>query len=240
MVIGASGEFGQVVREHFPPDGPVMGAVRADVEPVVDIFFVEFIAESFVISAAAVFVGCTEDDAHVPDGGILGAGDVVDGVIEVDIVVIVSVGEGADVENAAHGEAVSDELWVTECEVDGVVSAEAAAGDGDAGVAGLVAGSSDDLFEYESVIEALVDGAFGGRDTAIVPAVGVHAVGAVDPDLAVIEEPSCGVDETLIFCLVVGALGGREEYERVACVSEYKHLEIFACDGGVPVVIFFG
>jgi hypothetical protein len=81
------------MREHLFPDGPVMGAVGTDIEPVADILLLQDATKPFVIGAAAIPLGGTQDNAHIPDGGIAGIGDEIYRVIEIDVVVIVSIDE---------------------------------------------------------------------------------------------------------------------------------------------------
>src|SRR5579863_7408558 len=108
---------------------------------------------------------------------------------------------------------------MAECEIGCVVSAKAAAGDRYAGTAGFADGPGYDLIQDEPIIEGLIPGAVGRRDCLIVPTVGVEAVGAVNPDLPVLEEPPGGLDEAHVFVLVIGAFGGREKDQGVTGVT---------------------
>src|SRR5579863_4881012 len=128
---------------------------------------------------------------------------------------------------------------MTEGEIGCVVSAKAAACDCYAVTAGFAGGPGYDLFQDEPIIEGLIPGAVGRRDCLIVPTVGVEAVGAVNLDLPVLEEPPGGLDQAHVFVLVVGALGGREEDQGVTGVTEYEHFEVPVDDRGVPFMIFF-
>src|SRR6185312_9134142 len=112
--------------EHLFPYGPVVVAVRSDVQPVGYRFGGEQTAHPFVLSAADIALRCAEDDPHLPKRGLGGAGDEVYGVVEIDIVVVVTICKGADIEDAAHRKAVRGETGMAEGEVGGMVAAEAA------------------------------------------------------------------------------------------------------------------
>lgn len=191
------------------------------------------------MAAADVTVGSPQHDHHVPEGGVGVARKKIDGVIEIDVVIIIAIGKGADFEDAAHREAMRREGGVTEGEIRGVVSPEAAAGGGDAGAAGFADGTGDDLVEDEPVVEGLVPGAICGGDRLVVPAEGVEAVGAIDLYFSVLEEPAGGFDEAHVLILVVASFGGREQDQRVTGIAEYEHFELPLDDGGEPFMIFF-
>lgn len=216
----------EIVGKHLFPYGPVVIAVGADIEPVRDRFGGKEPAHPFVLSAADIAFGCSEDDAHFPKCGVGSAGDEVDGVVEIDIVVIVAVGEGPDVEDAAHREAIGGETGMAEGEIGGMVAAEAAAGQGDARVTGFVGCTGRDLFQNQLIVQGVLSGAFGGGNRFVVPGGGVEAVGAIDLDFSRFEELAGGLDEALVFILIVGSAGGGEEDHGVAGMTEHQHFEV--------------
>src|SRR5580658_2543262 len=70
LVDSSSGQHGQVIREHFFPDRPVVVTVCADVQLMVDAFGQEQPAHRFILAAADVAVGGPQDDHHIPKCGI--------------------------------------------------------------------------------------------------------------------------------------------------------------------------
>jgi hypothetical protein len=91
-----------------------------------------------------------------------------------------------------------------------MVSSKAAAGDGDTGIAGLVADSGQDFFQQETIIEGMMPGPLPRGDRFVIPAPGIDAIRAIDLYLSAFEEPVGCPDQSLVLVLVIGALGGRE------------------------------
>jgi hypothetical protein len=85
----------------------------------------------------------------------------------------------------------------------------------------------------------MAPGAFSRRDRFIVPGESIQAIRTIDLDLSLFQEPAGGLDEALVFILVIGSFGGREEDDGVTCMTEYEHLEVPADDGRMPFVIYF-
>jgi len=216
-----------------------MRAVGTDIEPMADIFPGQEAAEGLILPAATVAVRRTQYDPHFPDGGIAGIGNKIYRIIKIDLVVIEAVREGTDIENAAHGKAIARISRVAESEIGGMISSEAASGDGHPGASRLVAGAGHHFFQQHAVIQALIPGAFMRRDGFIVPAQCVDAVGAIDLDLAILQVPPGRFDQTLVFILIVTPFGSREEEEGIAAMPEYQHFKIPSEYGRMPFMIFF-
>ena len=179
--------------------------IGADIELVPDAFFEQQAAKRFVLAAADVTFGGPEHDQHFPEGGIGSTGQEVHRVIKVYVIVVVAVYKGPDIEYPAHGKAMRGEGGMTAGKIHGMVSAEAAAGDGDPVAARLADGAGYDLVQDQLVIKRLMPGPAGRGDGLIVPAVGIEAVRAIDLYFSVVQEPACGFNEALVFVLVIGA-----------------------------------
>src|SRR5579859_2278732 len=206
--------------EHLFPNRPVMIPAGADIQPVRNGFGGQKAAHPFILPPADIIFGRSEHDAHLPERGIGGAGDEIDGVVEIDVVIIITVCEGADIKDTAHGKTIADEAGMAEGEIRGVIPAEAATGYGYAAVTRLMDGAWEYFFEDQPVIVGVPPGSFGRGHRFIIPAFRVEAIRAVDLYLAVLEEPAGGPDEALVFILVVGSTGGGEEDDGIATFFE--------------------
>lgn len=227
------------MRKHFFPNRPVMGPVGADIQPVTNIFPVQYTTELFVGFPAAVPFCGAQHNAHLPEGRIVRRSCIIYRVIEIDIIIIVSVHEGPDIEHTAHGETIAGDGGMPESEVDGVVSAKAAAGNSDAVMTRFFPGPGYDFFQDQSVIKGVVVCPFRRGDRFVIPAERIQAVGAVYFHFPVLEEPAGGFNQSLVFILVVGTLRSREKDQWVAGMTEYEHFKLPADNGGMPFVIFF-
>jgi hypothetical protein len=216
-----------------------MVAMGADIQPVADVLGCEQAAHQFILFPAAVPFGCTEHDTHLPEVWVLIARDEVYGIIVIDIIIIISIYETADVKNAAHREAMAGDSRVPESEIGCMIASEAAAGRGNTVVSCLMANSWIYVFQKKLIVQSMLVSSFAGRDGFVVPALGVDAVGAIDLYFPVFQEPSGCFDEALILVLVVAALGSGEKDDGVARMAESQHLKFPANGGGVPSMVFF-
>ena len=54
------------MRKHFPPNRPIMISKRADIQPMVNMLFVQNVWHADIIALAKIIVGCAEDDINLP------------------------------------------------------------------------------------------------------------------------------------------------------------------------------
>src|SRR5580704_12976033 len=102
-----------------------MVSAGTDVELVLDAFFEQQAAHGFVLAAADIVFGGAQDDGHFPKSGIGSAGEEIHRFVEIDVIIVVAVCKGPDIEHPAHGKAVRGERWMAEGKIGGLVSAEA-------------------------------------------------------------------------------------------------------------------
>src|ERR1017187_7421105 len=121
---------------HSLPQRPVVLAVIAvNIQPVRDAFGVHDPSHFYVCVQTHIPICRTQHNLHLPDAAqepvIAHIGQVIRGIVEIDIVVIVAVEKTLDVERATHGHARGNDIGVTHGKIQRVISAEAAACDGD-------------------------------------------------------------------------------------------------------------
>src|SRR5438309_5746879 len=116
----------QVVRQHVAPVVPVMATPLAVVEPVANPFRIENArhAKRFV-SRVVPFAGA-ENDAHVVVlPRVRDVGDVLVGVVKINIVVVIALKEITDIEGAAQTNDVAHLIRMAKGDVERVIRAEA-------------------------------------------------------------------------------------------------------------------
>ena len=92
-----------------------------------------------------------------------------------------------------------------------MVGAEAAAGERHRGRSGLLERAPDHLFHDQALEGHVVAHSFARRHLAVVPVLGVEAVGAVDLDLAGLDARRRGLDQPPLAPLIAAAERDREE-----------------------------
>jgi IMP cyclohydrolase len=222
--------------------------VAALVAPVVDGVADVFAAEDFgeAIGGAAVFpLAGTGDEVDVASGkllvepGIGEVGEVVDGIVEIEIVVVHAIHKRAEIVNAGHGETALEDVRMAEEGVGGVISAKGCAhgGDGNARLA-MIVDEGDDFLGEVGIEDGLDVAAMKGMGTLIVEAKTVDGVNAVELDAASVNEFGEGADHALAFefPLVTGA--GWETENGRSPVAIGNDAEIKAKTGGMPAVEF--
>src|SRR6266849_6407951 len=149
-----SEKLGDVFAHLVFPVGPVVATLGA---PVVQRMADAFAGKNFgeAVGRPAVFpLARTSGDVNVARGdlfvepGIAHVGEVIDGVVEIKIVVVHAVHEISHVIHARHGEAPLNDIGVLEERVCGMVRAKGSAhrGDGDAGRLAVVPDEGNDFF----------------------------------------------------------------------------------------------
>jgi len=227
------------MRKHLPPDRPVVAAVGPDVQPVTDVLGGEQTAHQLVLRPAAVPFRCPQHDAHFPQVGVMCTRYEIHGIIEIDIVVIISIHKIPDVENAAHGKAKRCDARMPESKIGGMITSKATAGRGDTAMTCLLTHAWYDLFQQQLVISCMLPGSLRRRYGLVVPALSIDAVRTIDLYFPVLQEPPGGLDKALVLILVIAALGSGEEDDGIAGVPEDEHFEFPAEGGGMPGMKFF-
>ena len=185
---------------------------------VTDIFAVEDFGQA--IGGAALFpLAGAGDEVDIAGGklfvkpGIGKIGEVVDGIVEVEIVVVHAVHERAEIVDARHGEAALKDIGMTEEGVGGVIGAERRAhgGDGNARLAMIVDERNDFLGEV-GIEYGLDVAAMEGMSTFVVEAESVDGIDGVELDAASVDELGESADHGLAFEFpFVASTGGEAE-----------------------------
>ena len=194
--LGTSEEAGDVFAHLVFPVRPVVATLRAPVvEGVVDAFAGENVGEA--IGGAAVFpLAGAGADVNVATGklivdpGIAEVGEVVDGIVEVKIVVVKTVHKIAQIVNAGHCEAALDDIGVFEQAVGGMVGTEGSAhgGDGDVLILAIVANEGHEFIAQVGVEYGLDIAAMKWMSGFVVKAVAIDGIDGEKLDAAPVYE----------------------------------------------------
>jgi hypothetical protein len=121
-----------------------------------------------------------------------------------------------------------------------VIAAEAATGHRHPRPAGVAARVRENLVHDHSLVGHVCLHPVGRVDGAVVPALVVDAVGAIELHPSRFDQRPGGVDELEILVLVVPRERGREKHDGVASMPEDEHLELASPQvRGVPPDILF-
>jgi hypothetical protein len=199
------------------PEGPVVnGAVAPAVEVVMNAFCVEDAREAACgVEADVVFAG-GENPADVV-------------AVSAEVPVVLKVREGVD---------GVDGIRVAEGEVDGMVGAEGATGDGDAmGVAALLEEGEDFVDEVIVILLMAADAATGVGPFAV-EAFGIDAIDAEEGETTGVDGGGEGIGHTAVFKFEEAAHGGGEDEEWRAGVTELDEFHFAVQPRAEPFVIF--
>jgi hypothetical protein len=207
-----------------------------------------FAGENFgkAIGGAAMFpLAGASDQMDIAGGelivepGIGKIGEVVDGIIEIEILVVETVHEIAQIVDAGHGEATLEDIGVAKKRVGGVIGAEGSThgGDGDGGLA-IVPDERDHFLGEIAVEHGLDIAAMEGMGALVVEAEAIDGVDGVELDAASVDEFGESADHALAFELpfVAGAGGETEEGRAVVAIDDDAEFQAEA--RGVPAMIF--
>src|SRR2546425_10227369 len=160
--------------------------------------------------------------------GVAQVGHVVDGVVEVEVVVVVPVHEPAEVVHAGEGQASPDEVGVLQQGVRGMVGTEGRPGgrDGDALGPAVVVDEGHHFEGDVRVVRRLHVAAVAGVGPLVVPALVVDGVDAEDLHPAGVDVMGERADHALalIFIFVAAAGGEHEQGQAIVPVDSDPHL----------------
>ena len=172
--------------------------------------------------------------------GIAHVREIIDGIVEIEIVVVQAVHEIADVVNAGHGEAALDDVGMLEERVGGVIGAEGCAhgGNGDAGALAIVPDEGNDLFAKVGIEDGLDIAAVKGMRAFVIEAEAVDGIDAEDFDFAALDKIGESADHALAFefGFVAGA-GGKTE-NGLSPMAMDDDAKVKPQAGRMPAVVF--
>src|SRR3954470_10505591 len=179
----------EILRDHSQPQRPIMlGIVIPDVEPVRDRLAVQDARKFHIGIQTNIPVRRSQDNLHLPvvaQKPVVGQiGHEVWRIVEVAIVVVVAVKELMDVERAAHAYAVSHDVRVLERKIHAVVTAEAASSDAQLPRLIFPANEWQELVQQVALVLQVTQHTQARMHSLVVPALGVHSIGAEDLYLA--------------------------------------------------------
>ena len=198
------------------------------------------------ISGAAVFPGASAGDEVdvarivllvVPAIGKIGK--VIDGIVEIEIVVVQAVHEIPEIVDAGHGEATLEHIRMFEEGVGGVIGAKRSAhgGNDDLRLA-MIPNERNDLFAKVGIESRLDVAAVEGMSGFVVEAETVDGIDGIKLDTAGIDEIGEGADHALALEFEFIASTGRETEERRAPMPVGHDTKIQAEAGRVPAMVF--
>ena len=204
------------------------------IDGVTDILAVEDLGQA--IGGAALFpLAGAGDEVDIAGGklfvkpGIGKVGEVVDGIVEVKIVVVHAVHKRAEVVDARHGETAFKDVGMAEEGVGGVIGAEGCAhgGDGNARLA-VIVDEGNDFLGQVGVEYGLDVTAMEGMSAFVVEAEAVDGINGVELDAAGVDELGEGADHGLAFEFPFVASAGGETEDRRAPMAVGDNTEINA------------
>jgi len=166
-------------------------------------------------------------------------GKVIDGIVEIEIVVVHAVHEIPEVVDTGHGKATLEDIGMLEEGVGGVIGAEGSAHgrNGDARLA-VIPDEGNNFFAQVGIENRLDVTAVKGVSTFVVEAETVNGVDGIELDAAGIDEIGESANHALAleFEFIAGTGGKTEEWR--APMSIGNDAEIEAEAGRVPAVVF--
>src|SRR5882672_4928559 len=230
-----SEKLGDVFAHLVFPIRPVVAALGAPVvERMADAFAGKYFGEA--VGWSAVFpLARTGGDVNVARGdlfvepGIAHIGEVIDGVVEIKIVVVHAVHEILHVVNAGHGKAALDDIRVLEQRICSMVRAEGSAhrGDDDAGRLAVVPDEGNDFFTQIRVKNGLDVAAMKRMRAFIVETEAIDGVDGEEFHSSGVDEIRERADHALPFelHLVAGAGGKTQQRRTVMAIDDHTELD---------------
>src|SRR6266404_2311898 len=230
-----SEKLGDVFAHLVFPVGPVVATLGA---PVVQRMAYAFAGKNFgetVGRPAVLPLARAGGDVNVARGdlfvepGIAHIGEVIDGVVEIKVVVVHAVHEIFHVIHARHGEAALNDIGVLEKRIRGMVRAEGSAhgGDGDAGRLAVVPDEGNDFFTQIGVKNGLDVAAMKRMRAFIVETEAIDGVDGEEFHSSGVDEIRERADHALPFelHLVAGAGGKTQQRRTVMAIDDHAELD---------------
>jgi len=166
-------------------------------------------------------------------------GEVIDGIVEVEIVVVHPVHEISQIVDTGHSKATLEDVGMLEQGVGGVIGAEGSAhgGNGDLRLA-VIPDEGNDLFAEVGIENGLDIAAVKRVSAFVVKAEAVDGVDGIELDAASIDEIGEGADHALAFEFPFVASTGGKTQERRAPMAVGNDTEIEAEARRQPAMVF--
>ena len=179
------------------------------------------------VAGVVPFAGA-DDDAHVIVFPRIGyVRQIFVGAVEVNVVVVITVEERADVERATQADEVAHRVGMTKSDICSVISAEAGATDRDAMTIAFAPCEIKDIADDHVFVRVVGAHPISRVNRFVVEAFQVDRVRAIDSDFACIDISAHRTDQPEVFVLIITAEGSGEENQRQpAAISEREHLEL--------------
>src|SRR6266567_1541684 len=228
------------------PIRPVVAALRT---PVIQRVADSFAGKNFreAVRGRAVFPRTgAGGNVNVATGnlliepGITRVGKVIDGMVEIKIVVVHAIHEVPQVVDPGHRETTLDHVGMLEETVRGVVRAEGSAhgGNSDTGRLAIAPDEGHHLFTQVGIEHRLHVAAMKRVRAFVVKAEPVDGVDAEELDLAAVDEVGKSTDHALSFQFPLVARAGGKAHDRRAPVAVDNDTQFHAQPVRVPAVIF--
>src|SRR5882672_768280 len=234
----------EILDGHTQPQRPIVNAVVApDVQPVRNGLGVHNSRHLHVLVQAHVPVGCGENPSHAlailaQKPLIAHVRQVVRGVVEVAVVIVVAVQKLLDVIGPTHTDAVRDHVRMLERKIQCLVAPEAAPGYGKLSTFVLIADQRQNVVEDVALILHVSQDPPARMGALVVPAFEVHAIRAENLKLAAVDFVTEHTNHAPVGIFEKAAHGSREDDQGRTRVAELEHLHLAVQIFAVPAVIF--
>jgi len=149
--------------------------------------------------------------------------------IEINIIIVITIEERADVERAAQADEMAHQIGVTKSNIGSVISAEARAADRNAMTIAFAPCEIEHVSHDHVFVSVVRAHPVRGMNRFIVETLKVDGVRAINRDSAGVDVASHGTDESEVFVLIITAERSRKENQRQsAAVAERKHFKLAA------------
>lgn len=227
------------------PEGPIVAAFGT---PIVHRMANAFAGEDFreAIGGAAIFPRAGAGDEVDVAGIVLlvipaigKISKVIDGVVEVEVVVVHAVHEIPEIVDAGHGETTLEYIGMLEEGVGGVIGAKRSAHGGNSNLRlAMIPDEGNYFFTQVGIENGLDVAAMKGVSGFVVEAEAVDGVDGIELDAACIDEIGESANHALTFEFEFIASTGRETEQRRAPMSVSDDAEIETEAGRMPAVVF--
>src|SRR5579872_4999631 len=231
-----------VLVDHLFPPGPVVRPAIPDAQSVPDFFAPQDARHLLITAARGIVAPNRHNDIHTPQCRyarlVMLVGDEGAGIVEIDIVVREALGKTCDVIQAAQSNNTINQLWIAEGEIHRMIRAKARASRHQKGV---IVALSAERHHFVQEIAIVLDVPLRARSRVLlfgVPAFAIHAIYAIQLDMALFQALTQRFNHTRIFPLEETPHRCREHEYSGPGMTENQQLHVTIKRTTIPTMIF--